>query len=45
MEEGRSTIKILRDRRTEKRHSGRTRRRCEENIRINFKEIDINTRN
>ena len=41
MEEGRSAFNIL----TEKRPLGRPRRRWEDNIRIDLKEIYINTRN
>ena len=45
MEEGRSTFKILTSSPTGKRPSGRLRRRWEENIRMDLKEIDVNTRN
>ena len=41
MEEGRSAFKIL----TGKRLLGRSRHRWEDNIRIDLKEIGINTRN
>ena len=45
MEKGRSAFKILTSKPTEKRPIGRSRRRWEDNIRIDFKEIAINTRN
>ena len=45
MEENRSPFKILKGTRTEKRTLGRSRRRWEDNIRMDFKEIGINTRN
>ena len=45
MEEGRSAFKILRSTPTEKRPLGRPRRRWEDNIRMNLKEVGINTRN
>ena len=45
MEEGMSACKILIDKPIEKRPSGRPRRKCEDNIRMDLKEIDINTRN
>jgi hypothetical protein len=45
MEEGRSALKILPGKPTGKRPLGRPRRRWEENIRIDLKEIGINTRN
>jgi hypothetical protein len=45
MEEGRSAFKILTRKPTEKRPLGRPRRRWEDNIRIDLKEICINTRN
>ena len=47
MKEGRSAFKILTGRPTptEKRTLGRPRRRCENNIRIDLKEMGINTRN
>jgi hypothetical protein len=45
MEEGRSAFKILTATPTVKRPSGRPRRRWEDNIRMNLKEIGINTRN
>ena len=45
MEEGRSAFKILIGKPTGKRSSGRPRRRWEDNIRMDLKEIGINTRN
>jgi hypothetical protein len=45
MEEGRNAFKMLTGKPTEKRPSGRPRRRWEDNIRIDLKEIGINTRN
>ena len=45
MEEDRSAFKTLTGIPTEKRPLGRPRRRCEDNIRIDPKEIGINTRN
>ena len=45
MEEGRSAIKILTGKPTEKRPLGRPRRRWEDNIRIYLEEIGINARN
>ena len=39
MEEGRSALKIVTDKPTGNRPSGRPRRRWEDNIRVNFKEI------
>ena len=45
MEEGRSAFKILTGKPTGKRHLGRPRRRREDNIRKDLKEIGINTRN
>ena len=45
MEEERSAFKILTDKPTEMRPLGRPRRRCEDSIRMDFKEIGINTRN
>ena len=45
MEEGRSAFKILTGKPTENRNSARPRRRWEDNIRMNLKEIGINTRN
>ena len=45
MEECRSAFKILRGRPTRKRSLGRPKRRWEDNVRMNLKEIDINTRN
>ena len=43
MEEGRSAFKILTCKPTGKRHLGGPSRRWEENLRINLKEIGINT--
>ena len=45
MEKGRSGFKILTGKRTGKRRLGRPRRRWEDNIRMELKEIDINMRN
>ena len=45
MEEGRSDFKILTGKPTGKRPLGRPRRRWEDNIRMDIKEIGINTRN
>ena len=45
MEEGRRAFKILTGKPTRKRSLGRPRRGWEDNIRMNFKEICINTRN
>ena len=45
MEEVGSAFKILRGKLTGKRLSGRSRRRREDNIRMNLKEIVINMRN
>ena len=45
MEESRSAFKILTDKPTEKRSSGRPRRRWENNVRMDLKEISINTSN
>ena len=45
MEEGRSAFKILTGKPTGKIPLGRPRRRWEGNIRMNLKEIGINTRN
>ena len=45
MEEGRSAFKILKGTPTGKRPLGRISHRWEDNIRMNFKEIGINTRN
>ena len=45
MEEGRSVFKILTGTPTRKIPLGRPRRTCEDNFRIDLKEIDINTRN
>ena len=45
MEEGRSAFKILTGKHTGKRPLGRPSRRWEDNIRIDFEEIDINAGN
>ena len=45
MEEGRSAFKILAGKPTGKRPLERPRRRWEDNIRMDLKEIGINTRN
>ena len=45
MEEGRSAFKILSGKPTGKRLLGRSRRRWEDNIRMDLKEIGINARN
>ena len=45
MEEGRSTFKILTGKPTGKIALGRPRRRWEDNIRMDRKELSINTRN
>ena len=45
MEESRSAFKILTDTRAGKRPLGRPRCRWEDNIRMDLKEIGINTRN
>ena len=45
MEEGRSTFKIVAGTSVEKRPLGRLRRRWKDNIRMDLKEIGINTRN
>ena len=45
MEEGRNSFKILTGTPTGKRSLGMPRRRWEDSIGIDFKEIDINTRN
>ena len=45
MEEGRSVFKILTGKPAGKRRLGRPRRRWEENIRFDLKEIGVNTRN
>ena len=45
MEKGRSAFKILSGTPAGKRPLGRPRRRWEDNIRIDLKEISINTRN
>ena len=44
-EEGRSTFKIVTGKPTGKRSLGRPRHRWEDNIRMDFKEIGISTRN
>ena len=45
MEEGRSAFKILKGKPTGKRTLGRPRRRWEDNIRMDLKEVAINIRN
>ena len=45
MEEGSNTFKMLTDKPTGKSSLRRPRRRWEDNIRMDIKEIDINTRN
>ena len=45
LEKGRSDFKILTGKLTGKRSLGRPRRRWEDNVRMDLKEIDINTRN
>ena len=45
MEESRSTFKIVTGIAAKKRPLGRPRRRWEDNIRMDIKEIGINTRN
>ena len=45
MEEDRSAFNIITGKHTGKRPSGRPRRRREDNIRMNLKEMGINTRN
>ena len=45
MEAGRIAFKILNVKPTARRPSGRHRRRWEDNIRMDLKEIGINTRN
>ena len=45
MEEGRSNFKILTGKPTGNRPLGRRRRRWEDNIRMDLKEIGVNTRN
>ena len=45
MEEGTNAFKILTYKPTENRSLGRPRRRCEDNIRMYLKEMDINMRN
>ena len=45
MEEDRSAFKILSGKLTGKRSLERPRSRCEDNIRMDLKEIGINTRN
>ena len=44
MEEGRSAFRILTGKSTGKRPLGKPRHRWEDNIRMDLKEIDINTR-
>ena len=44
IEEGRGDYRILAGKPTGKRPLGRPRRRCEDNIRMDLKEIGINTR-
>ena len=44
MEEGRRAFKTLKGKPTRKRPLGRPRLRWEDNIRINLKEIGVNTR-
>jgi hypothetical protein len=45
MEESRSVFKMFRGKPTRKRASGKPRRKWEDNIRVDLKEIGINTRN
>jgi len=45
MEERRSAFKILTGKRTGKRHLGRSRRRGEDNIRMDLEDIGINAGN
>jgi hypothetical protein len=45
MEDGRSAFKLLRGISAGKRPIGRPRRRCEDNIRMDFKEIGISKEN
>jgi hypothetical protein len=45
MEKGRSAFRILTGKSTGKRPLGRTRRRWEDNIRMDLKQIGINTKN
>ena len=45
MKEGRSAFKILTDKSTGNRQLGKSRRRWEADIRMDLKEIGINTRN
>ena len=45
MEKGRNASKILTGKPTGRRPLGRPRRRWEGNIRMNLKEMDVNTRN
>ena len=45
MEEGRSAFKILTCKLTGKRPLGRPRRSWEDNVRMDLKDININTRN
>ena len=44
MEEGRGAFKILTDERSGKRFLGRFRRRWEDNVRMDLKEIGVNKR-
>ena len=44
MEEGRSFFKILKGKPTRKRPLRSPRRRCEDNIKTNLKEMDVNRR-
>ena len=45
LEGGRSAFNILTGKHRENTHLGRPRRRCEDNIRMDFKEICLYTRN
>ena len=45
MEEGRSAFKILKSKPAGKKPLRRSRFRCEDNIRMDLKEIGVNTRN
>ena len=45
MEEGRTAFKILTGKPTGKRHLGRPRRRWEDNIRMDLKDLGMDTRN
>ena len=44
VKEGRGEFKILTAKPTGKRHLGRPRRKCDENITTDLKEIDVSTR-